>query len=390
MNNFLGKDNYVWWAGVVENNSDPLQLGRCQVRIFGWHSDNKNDIPTADLPWAQASFSPSSSNKWSVPNFGEYVTGFFGDGLSAQMPIMTGVMPGIYRAPVGSDRGFQDVRTDAQKAAAPQLPAGQVRYTDGQPTTPPLARGIVQNTNIAFTNANRAHTCDFVTDLLKNNKLKEYLIAGAQAIRTAIRAVMKALGFSDTSGTFTALTNQLKEIARTLKFIQKQIQRIVDFEKYVLGYIAQIQKIIQWILSLPAQLQALLAECLYKLIQGIKNVFLDVIAAVSTGGSSGVGDLVSAAHDVVSSTTSIIQTTQTAIAGAQAVVSAAQSTVQQAQQISQVPQQIGSVISSAGTIATAATIGAVTASVNSIGNSLPSASSAASSAQSSSQKKDTP
>ena len=389
MNNFLGKDNYVWWVGVVENNNDPLQLGRCQVRIFGWHSENKQDIPTTELPWAQASFSPNGSNKWSVPNFGEYVTGFFGDGLSAQFPIMTGVMPGIFRSS-GGDKGFQDVRTDEQKAAGPQMPAGQVRYTDGQPTTPALARGQIQNTNIAYTNANRAHTCDFVTDLLKNNKLKEFLIAGAQAIRNAIRAVMKALGLSDTSGTLTTLTNQLKEIARTLKFLQKLIQRIVDFEKYVLQYIAEIQKIIQWILSLPAQLQALLAECLYKLIQGIKNVLSDVISQVSTGGGSGFGDLVSAAKDVVSSGQSLAQTTITAIGGAQTVLSSAQSTVQLAGQGLQVPQQLVSVVSSAGTIATAATIGVATSSVSNVGSLLPSANSTASSAQSSSQNKNIP
>ena len=37
MENFLGKDGFVWWKGVIENRDDPLHLGRCQVRIFGWH-----------------------------------------------------------------------------------------------------------------------------------------------------------------------------------------------------------------------------------------------------------------------------------------------------------------------------------------------------------------
>jgi len=51
MENFIGKDNFVWWYGVVEDNNDPLKTGRCKVRIFGWHSENLNEMPTSDLPW---------------------------------------------------------------------------------------------------------------------------------------------------------------------------------------------------------------------------------------------------------------------------------------------------------------------------------------------------
>ena len=52
MNNFIGKDGFYWWMGVVESRDDPANLGRCQVRIFGHHSDNMNEIPTDDLAWA--------------------------------------------------------------------------------------------------------------------------------------------------------------------------------------------------------------------------------------------------------------------------------------------------------------------------------------------------
>ena len=392
MNNFLGKDGYVWWVGVVEDINDPLQLARCRVRIFGWHSENKNDIPVEDLPWAQSSFSPSGSNKWAVPNLGDWVIGFFGDGLSAQFPVMTGVMPGIYReagSETGSsgNKGFQDGRTPEQKAAGPQLPAGQVRYTNGKPTTPPLARGIVANTAVGVQNSNRAHTCDFANDLVKNNQLKKYLMAEAQQIRDAIRAIMKALGFTDTSGQFTALTNALKAIARELKRLQKDIiQPILDFEKSVLGYIATAQKIIQWILSLPAQLISLLADCLNKLIQGIKNIFTDILSGSSGSGS----DLLSAAKDVVSAGKSLASSTITAVAGAAAIATAAQATVQQAAAVTKVPQQLASSVSSLGTIATAATIGAMASGISNIGSSYPSSNSALSSAQSSAQPSSTP
>ena len=49
---FQGKDGFVWWNGVVEDRKDPLFLGRCRVRILGWHTANKSELPTDMLPWA--------------------------------------------------------------------------------------------------------------------------------------------------------------------------------------------------------------------------------------------------------------------------------------------------------------------------------------------------
>lgn len=42
----------MFYTGVVENRLDPLKLGRCQVRIFGLHSNNVSELATEDLPWA--------------------------------------------------------------------------------------------------------------------------------------------------------------------------------------------------------------------------------------------------------------------------------------------------------------------------------------------------
>ena len=40
------------YEGCVENRNDPLKLGRCQVRVVGLHTHDKNILSTADLPWA--------------------------------------------------------------------------------------------------------------------------------------------------------------------------------------------------------------------------------------------------------------------------------------------------------------------------------------------------
>ena len=48
------------YFGVVENRVDPLELGRCQVRVVGLHTHDKNLLPTADLPWC-ATMQPTIS-----------------------------------------------------------------------------------------------------------------------------------------------------------------------------------------------------------------------------------------------------------------------------------------------------------------------------------------
>ena len=95
MENFIGKDGFVWWVGVIENRADPLGLGRCKVRIFGWHTDNISELPTDDLPWATPMLPINNSKAFSAPRLGEWVVGFFLDVTSAQAPVMMGILPGI-------------------------------------------------------------------------------------------------------------------------------------------------------------------------------------------------------------------------------------------------------------------------------------------------------
>lgn len=94
-NNFMGTAGFIWWVGVVESRVDPLGLGRCQVRIFGWHTTNTSLLPTTDLPWAQAMYPLNNSKSFSSPLIGDWIVGFFMDGESGQMPVMMGVMPGL-------------------------------------------------------------------------------------------------------------------------------------------------------------------------------------------------------------------------------------------------------------------------------------------------------
>lgn len=92
--------NFKWWLGVVEDRADPERIGRYRVRILGYHTANKVELPTEDLPWASTVLpvtSASISGVSETPNLveGSTVVGFFGDGDDEQLPVIMGTLPGI-------------------------------------------------------------------------------------------------------------------------------------------------------------------------------------------------------------------------------------------------------------------------------------------------------
>jgi len=97
MKNFMGKEGFYWWQGVVEDRMDPLKIGRCRVRILGVHTDDKSStgIPTKDLPWAMIMLPVNSEEKIVPPKDGTWVMGFFRDAENCQDPVIIGVIPGI-------------------------------------------------------------------------------------------------------------------------------------------------------------------------------------------------------------------------------------------------------------------------------------------------------
>lgn len=105
MHNFLGHDGFVWWIGQVVSIDDPMTLGRCRVRIFGYHGEVK-DIPDEDLPWAVSIHPVNTPNLYGTPRVGDFVFGFFLDALAAQEPAMMGYFP---YAPPGQTKSFSSV-----------------------------------------------------------------------------------------------------------------------------------------------------------------------------------------------------------------------------------------------------------------------------------------
>jgi|TARA_R100000008_G_scaffold79211_1_gene60758 hypothetical protein len=111
---FMGLDGFIWFTGVVEDRDDPAKLGRVKVRCLGFHTEDKVDIPTADLPWAHVMHpvtDPSMQGLGNSPTFlveGSWVVGFFRDAEEKQQPIVIGSLPGVPETVADKTKGFND------------------------------------------------------------------------------------------------------------------------------------------------------------------------------------------------------------------------------------------------------------------------------------------
>lgn len=204
---------------------------------------------------------------------------------------------------------------------------------NGLPTIPSPAVGRVANSSTSATNGSRAHSCDFSLELKKNIGVKKFLKAIAQAIRTGIRTIQRALGLSDASGVPSALINKLKQIAQEIKTIYKEyIKPILDFQKYVLAVIIRLKAILQWILSLPARVLTWFKGCIGQILKAISSLFADVWSEVlaeeaaaagdATGAFDqfGVGDPPASYGDLISAAGEVFTAAQQVLTGATQVV----------------------------------------------------------------------
>ena len=113
-NNFLGKNDFIWFNGVVEDRMDPTYTGRVKVRCIGFHTASKSNLPTSDLPWAQVVLPITSSSISGVGQSplglveGSWVFGYFRDGERCQEPVVLGSLPGRPSEYGNPNKGFYD------------------------------------------------------------------------------------------------------------------------------------------------------------------------------------------------------------------------------------------------------------------------------------------
>lgn len=134
MKNFMGFNGFTWFMGVVEDHNDPEQIGRVRVRCLGIHTEDKEALPTEDLPWAMVMMPTTSASISQIGQSpsgilkGSWVMGFFRDGQACQEPVIMGTFHGYPTERPNTDLGFSD-------------PDGTHPVEINEPDTSRLARG---------------------------------------------------------------------------------------------------------------------------------------------------------------------------------------------------------------------------------------------------------
>ena len=284
------------WVGIVEDRNDPLKL-RCRVRAIGVHPTSRAQVPTEALPWASISCPPSSMLSLMMPKEGDMVDGYFMQG-NPDFPVITGVIHGIRLEDQNNQLGFNDPRTKAQIAAAPKTGGTVVYEQIGAPSLPYTALEnltLLKQTTIHRANQNRKHVCD-VAGLMKRSaalarlKFSEIM----DSIRTAIKAVLKALGLTP-SGETSYWIEQAKKLARELKDIARKISEIADLVTVIVDFAKRVRAMIDFILGLPAKLYALLKQCLAELIASLTSGFTELF---SLSGKTDFGEAIAVFNDI--------------------------------------------------------------------------------------------
>lgn len=144
------------YRGVVEDRNDPLKMGRCKIRIFGIHTEEKNKneiegIPTSELPWAEPALglvegSISGYGAFSVPLQGSHVFLFFECG-NILNPRYFASAPGIPSSSAEPEKGFNDPNGT--------YPQHRTAWKIGESDFHRLARGESTGTIVDFKNSKR-------------------------------------------------------------------------------------------------------------------------------------------------------------------------------------------------------------------------------------------
>jgi putative chitinase len=136
--------NSQFYLGIVESRKDPLKAGRVQVRVFGIHSESKEDIPTEKLPWAVCVMPATSASLSGIGHSpAAYVEGslvfvFFQDGESKQNPIILGSAHGIPLSKNPFAKDYQASITEFEAATPSKVSStntGTLFDSSGQPVT---------------------------------------------------------------------------------------------------------------------------------------------------------------------------------------------------------------------------------------------------------------
>lgn len=204
-----------------------------------------------------------------------------------------------------------------QNAKSPNADENPSQYS---PTNTPIlvsGNGSTSQTAIKKSNMSLSHACDSSSYVGKS-----VAEVGAKAgqlmrsIRDAVKAALAALGINAAA---SALTNQLKKIARYIQSVTKFIKEITQYVTKLVEYLNAIKQLISYLQSLPARLLQYFADCIKLLQKQLAAGFTTALGDV-TGGTT---DIQGTVRDVTSGLSGLNQkitvyaaTASTGLAGA--------------------------------------------------------------------------
>jgi hypothetical protein len=319
--NVMGHDNFVWWIGVIEDRFDDELTGgmRYKVRIFNSHTPDLSKIPTKDLPWAIPLCSPNGSFNTSAAREGDWVFGFYTDGMSKQAPVVIGIFPRIVQPQNTSNGGAftdqaklfnSDVTEQQLQQTTPvspvNAPATNTRRI-GYSTIPAVSYTYT-GTMIEYSDNNRAHVCD-ITNEIRLSAAIEFIknLEIFKTIRTALESASDSAAASPIVTQIISAVKCLREYLKTIREIIKIVNVVLN---EIIGVLRTIRAMIAWILSLPARLLALLQGCLAELYSAIASAISSSVGDLSQ--TQVVQQVVGLYQDTVSTVGDAIQLTASA------------------------------------------------------------------------------
>lgn len=125
------------YKGIVEDRNDPLKLGRMRVRVIGYHSENRDDIPTEHLPWAMPMLPVTEASMNGIGQSpvgaveGTTVMLIFNDEEDMQDPIVIGSLGGIPRD-IPRTHSNRQTTVEQREAVFKEIPLEDLSDVEGR------------------------------------------------------------------------------------------------------------------------------------------------------------------------------------------------------------------------------------------------------------------
>ncbi len=267
--NFVGRDGFVWWIGQVapkdtwkNNQSGFLKDSqskiasaaknngygeRYRVRIMGYHTASKNDLPDDELPFASLMYPVTAgggnngASQSSNITEGTFVFGFFLDGEDAQQPVIMGCIG--YNEYTKVMEGVPNIGFIPFTGKEPS--AGGSRLTAETTQTQSLDH---DTDAVSDTNANTpASSVDNSVEGSKqtNTEQNKQQVAEVAALKGAIPDANGTLPMSGMQLEISKAIQSIEVLKRSINALgQEQSDRLEDLQSQINNYIDKVSEFI--------------------------------------------------------------------------------------------------------------------------------------------------